>query len=1220
MEKAPAQRSRAKANGNQKPRLNANRAIKRHNAVNDIPSRSSELAHIGSFDHLLHLQRMLGNHAVGRLLQAKLTVSHPDDPYEREADRVADTVMRMPAPAPPEEEETLVQTKPLATQISRLVQRELQQQLEEEEEQAVATNPLVQRVPVSVREDDEEKAKVTAKLEPSAALQEEEQDKPIQAKLKTDTAIQRQAKQDEEKEEEPLQSASPIEGRMEEEDEGEVQTKPLSGVLLRMPGISPVSASPSGGAVQRLCTECEGEKQREEGKPAGMVQRKSARSQLHDDQDEEEQRVQPKGVDSATPPVTTSMAANIHSLNHGGSPLSQATRAFFEPRFGADFSQVRVHTDARTGGTAKSINAKAFTVGHNIAFGAEQYSPHSREGRQLLAHELTHVVQQTAKLGATDSMIHRQPAPTATATPADKGTSDAAPARPTKPIYYYRNFVMTTDETFMADQFRWLIGKHGLTGADQWYELMVRENGISPEMVGFGVSAHTYGRGPRVKTPIDTQREMREQQLAAEIVPVVKRVYLKIREEAVKFLEDFEKQAKANAESTLKANEEQGKAEGIRYGLTSQQIEKIRYQKTGEGPYEKIVEHETKYDMDKDSPAAAGLKDAAKVLLDRRRDIEKDWGKQSSHLKLERDPSDPKGRILVPDEQYYVIGKQMEEKITAYNNMRSFLSSQFPILAAFSELDKGTGDLETLAKKGTGPDMAALIGQEIARKQAKIDKVREGLKDGGVNVWRQPKMVDLTQVQFGAKDDPMKRRLVDDKVKDEQPGFLFDLALAVLNIAALLLAAPTGGASLVVAAGVNIAVTAVHVQEYLMQSALSGTAFDKAQAISAEDPSLFWLALEIVGTGLDVGPAAGTLFKGFKRLAPLVKAAKAATKGEEAVKSLQAVRAAAVDVKGAEVAKKIVAQVKNLQKGEAAVLEGAKITSDEIKLLQKAGKTAEEAAASGIGKGFKAATGEVNLSKSGHIFSCASPCTELGDKYAKIFAQGGEFNDDFVKLQKRAHDVAQAEKIAKEAKDVKALARAEEAAEQIKKDAAALESRIRQANPQLLSLDELEKLLDLPEFAKGTPKGNNLRFVRYQKQGGALPFDEWQRRATQIWKNSSTGTLTEKELQEAWDLGLKNNLSMTDKTGAKSFIPDHVEGFPERLEWGKPYHFKEIKDWQSMSDTGNLKAMLDYVKNTPGSKITLYYRSNARMSGPLMAKIDELRQIGKAELLPFVGR
>jgi len=127
--------------------------------------------------------------------------------------------------------------------------------------------------------------------------------------------------------------------------------------------------------VQRDCDECEEEKKQDQGESAEMVHRES-------------------GAQTATPKVTSSVAANIHAMNGGGSSLPVTTRAFFEPRFGADLSQVRVHTDSRAAATANSIQARAFTLGSNIAFGAGQFAPESREGRQLLAHELTHVMQQ----------------------------------------------------------------------------------------------------------------------------------------------------------------------------------------------------------------------------------------------------------------------------------------------------------------------------------------------------------------------------------------------------------------------------------------------------------------------------------------------------------------------------------------------------------------------------------------------------------------------------------------------------------------------------------------------------------------------------------------------------------------------------------------------------------------------------------------------------------
>lgn len=84
-------------------------------------------------------------------------------------------------------------------------------------------------------------------------------------------------------------------------------------------------------------------------------------------------------------------------LNSPGQPLDAATRAFFEPRFNYDFGNIRVHTDARATESAANVNALAYTVGQDIVFRREQFDPRSQVGRQLLAHELTHVVQQVGK-------------------------------------------------------------------------------------------------------------------------------------------------------------------------------------------------------------------------------------------------------------------------------------------------------------------------------------------------------------------------------------------------------------------------------------------------------------------------------------------------------------------------------------------------------------------------------------------------------------------------------------------------------------------------------------------------------------------------------------------------------------------------------------------------------------------------------------------------------
>ena len=134
---------------------------------------------------------------------------------------------------------------------------------------------------------------------------------------------------------------------------------------------SAVRSAAAPAKVQRMCADCE-----EEQKHKGVSQ------------------VQRKERAADRPPIASAVAGSIQNLRGGGRALASGTRAFFEPRFGADFSRVRVHTDTRAAEAAASIGARAFTLGHDIAFASGQYSPESGEGRRLLAHELTHVVQQ----------------------------------------------------------------------------------------------------------------------------------------------------------------------------------------------------------------------------------------------------------------------------------------------------------------------------------------------------------------------------------------------------------------------------------------------------------------------------------------------------------------------------------------------------------------------------------------------------------------------------------------------------------------------------------------------------------------------------------------------------------------------------------------------------------------------------------------------------------
>jgi hypothetical protein len=140
------------------------------------------------------------------------------------------------------------------------------------------------------------------------------------------------------------------------------------------PKITPVA----GGLLQRACAcgqhtssgggECEECKKKRQG----MLQRSATNAA-------------PVGE---VPPI-------VHEvLRSPGRPLDAATLAYMEPRFGHDFSGVHIHSDSQAAKSARAVNALAYTVGRDVVFGAQRYAPTTNAGRRLLAHELTHVVQQ----------------------------------------------------------------------------------------------------------------------------------------------------------------------------------------------------------------------------------------------------------------------------------------------------------------------------------------------------------------------------------------------------------------------------------------------------------------------------------------------------------------------------------------------------------------------------------------------------------------------------------------------------------------------------------------------------------------------------------------------------------------------------------------------------------------------------------------------------------
>ena len=122
--------------------------------------------------------------------------------------------------------------------------------------------------------------------------------------------------------------------------------------------------------IQRKCTSCEGE---------------------------EEEKIYRKADHSSAASYSAIAPQVDRAVGSGGTPLDSKTRAFFEPRFGFDFSGVRVHSGGSANTSARALGALAYTVRNDIVFADGQFAPGTGDGRRVLAHELAHVVQQSAR-------------------------------------------------------------------------------------------------------------------------------------------------------------------------------------------------------------------------------------------------------------------------------------------------------------------------------------------------------------------------------------------------------------------------------------------------------------------------------------------------------------------------------------------------------------------------------------------------------------------------------------------------------------------------------------------------------------------------------------------------------------------------------------------------------------------------------------------------------
>ncbi|MDD3582046.1 MAG: DUF4157 domain-containing protein [Desulfobacca sp.] len=125
-----------------------------------------------------------------------------------------------------------------------------------------------------------------------------------------------------------------------------------------------------------------------------------------DEGEEEEEKVLQAKTDTGGPlEVRPELEADLAGIRGAGQPLPELIQAFFEPRLGIDLGGVRIHVGSHAAKLAHSLNARAFTLGQDVVFGRGEYAPETPQGKSLLAHELTHVIQQGGGYGPSLSLI-----------------------------------------------------------------------------------------------------------------------------------------------------------------------------------------------------------------------------------------------------------------------------------------------------------------------------------------------------------------------------------------------------------------------------------------------------------------------------------------------------------------------------------------------------------------------------------------------------------------------------------------------------------------------------------------------------------------------------------------------------------------------------------------------------------------------------------------------
>ena len=564
-------------------------------------------------------------------------------------------------------------------------------------------------------------------------------------------------------------------------------------------------------------------------------------------------------VSASGDPIPNGAAADsVRSVvsGSGGQPIDQATRAFMEPRFGHSFSAVRVHTDSAAADSAAQLHARAYTVGTDVVFGAGQFQPETEPGRTLLAHELTHVIQQGSERAdlarATgfrtimrDPETATPPAP-ATGQPPNMGGA-TVPGQgvtaqfvrvtvSTGPDPEYTSNSRNTGSgtvTLSANPEQTYASLRELGGADMWNMACVVGNlanwsKSAPDIPPLSSPGGSSSVQIANANPADTAFEENYRAAFPHFKGHVQTFYSKFKQ--------FEKDFKANGTTATLGLVAESRA---RTKKTMADLGISLETKTERGPMG--AEPTSTYTSD-----SAQNKELSEVATDLAT-------KQEALEKLLKKREDVRGFInwaitseenLVKEEE--ALDKQVGEARTAWEDAKQ-KARKFPVLTHFST----TEQLKMLSNPASA---AHNVGSKLNEILGNIDEIEEKLKAGDERILTLPEHLDRLKDAFNLNTferhtvNYMREKYTGDIETGQRVGQLIAIVLAAIA------AAPTGGGSLVFAAAamgeaaINTAMLLQAYDQYSLEKAATGSNEDKAQALSSEEPSFFWLAFQVVTT------------------------------------------------------------------------------------------------------------------------------------------------------------------------------------------------------------------------------------------------------------------------------------------------------------------------------------------------------------------------------------